>query len=405
MKLSFRTAYGLTLLLLGIVVGMILHRPAVVAQSPVSASPELPDVARLFSLGLSLPSREQEQAEFLTQLSLRHQESNPTLVPSLWLRYQDYLEKQGLTPEDYLLRLDVFLESIDKSALACDTESGFMSVWKVRKQVLAQRQTKVDSLTSALNEKLDALLEDVQAKSREGNRMEAIALAAERGEVIVATIRAVKTAWATDHQAMLSLEEKIECLLTEVLSVVTAQLSDLRKERDVEAAKDTSGNTSESVVGDASDEKGAYEALAHRIAQLRDRLDEADLPTWLSVFGEAKGVSLDKGGKSTSSENVGNSEAMLADVHTQIDRLLADVSRLQGLRYNLWSLKTIYRAQQSSNWDGLLGRIDVGLLQPTVSALYSTTYDSLIRDKTDPRTRIVAVQNILNGKKAALASF
>ena len=129
------------------------------------------------------------------------------------------------------------------------------------------------------------------------------------------------------------------------------------------------------------------------------------MPTWLSLLHEGKDTAPDKGTKSKRSEEAKKPESALTDAHKEIEQLLSDVTRLQGIRYNLWALRTIYRAQQSGNWDRLLGKIDVGLLQPTVSALYSTTYDSLIREKTDPRTRIVAVQNILNDKKAALSSF
>jgi hypothetical protein len=85
--------------------------------------------------------------------------------------------------------------------------------------------------------------------------------------------------------------------------------------------------------------------------------------------------------------------------------LEADVVRLQSLRYNLWALRSIYEAESSDNWDSILGRIDVGLLHPTVNALYSMTYDEQVRKVTDSGIRTRTVQNILNSKKQGLQSF
>jgi hypothetical protein len=47
----------------------------------------------------------------------------------------------------------------------------------------------------------------------------------------------------------------------------------------------------------------------------------------------------------------------------------------------------------------------VGLLHPTVNALYSITYDALVRKQTDPQVRTRMVQNILNSKKQVLSAF
>ena len=343
------------------------------------------------------------------------------MAPLLWSRYQEYLGKKKLAAEESVLRLSTYLDSIDKAAIASHTEAEFQAVWDVRNKVLEQRSAVIESLKSAIGNDLTKVVEQIRQLPDKDKHVEAIEKLSQVGEDVLPKLHAIKVAFPTGgpEAAVLPKEvtDKLAAAVKEVLSLVDNQVASLEKERDAESKEDSEGNAHDpGGDADATGEKknaspeettGRYEALARHIVGLRQLLDEADVQSWLAVMGnDNKEPNSPQQRPSTPpSPQLAECERLLADVQKKMESLSADVSRRQGLRYNLWALGVIYRAQQSSNWDGILGRIDVALLQPTVSALYSSTYDSLIKDKTDPRTRIVAVQNILNGKKIALSSF
>lgn len=343
------------------------------------------------------------------------------MAPLLWDRYHGYLDKKKLTAEESVLRLSTYLESIDKAAIASHTGAEFQTVWDVRTKVLEQRGAVIESLKSAIGNDLTKVVEQIRQLPDKDKHVEAINKLSQVGEDVLPKLHAIKVAFPTGGPvaAVLPKEvtDKLAAAVKEVLSLVGNQVAAMEKERDGEAKEDSEGNardpggdadtTGENKDASPEDKTGRYEALARRIVGLRLLLDEADVQSWLAIMGNENKEPNSPQQKLSTPPNpqLAECERLLAEAQKKMESLSADVSRRQGLRYNLWALGVIYRAQQSSSWDGILGRIDVGLLQPTVSALYSSTYDSLIKEKTDPRTRIVAVQNILNGKKIGLSSF
>jgi enamine deaminase RidA (YjgF/YER057c/UK114 family) len=331
------------------------------------------------------------------------------------------LEKQKLTPEECVLRLTTYLESVEKAALTAKNEVEFETVWDVRKSVIGKRNAAVESVKHEIGTDLNKAAQEIRQLAGKADHLAAIKQLSDVGGELLPKIQVIKVVFSSGQAGTDALPkavtEGVTAAVKEVLVVAEKQVAELEQNRDAEVKADSSGDTPEpggaadgpSAKKDAPLEErpGRYEALGHRLSELRQAMDDADVPTWLGVLsnsGKETKEHQEKSSKPATSQ-VTECEKMSANLQKRIESLSGDLSRLQGLRYNLWALRTIYRAESSPNWDGILGRIDVGLLQPTVGSRYSSTYETLIKDKTDPRTRIVAVQNVLNGKKIGLTSF
>ena len=375
----------------------------------------LNEIASLFEEGLK-EAAGSDRAELLTQMAIRLQDATPALTPLLWKRYADYLDKQNLAAEERVLRLTSYLESVDKAAVASHNKAEFESVWGIRTDVTEKRNAAAKAVLSEIKEELAKKAEAIQQKSEKGNRVDAIKALSSVSEDILPKLNAVKVAFQSvrpdSETAINEIIDKVAFAVNEVLSLAEKEVAALKQDRDKEKKADLTENVPEPAEIAATSEKkegvsdkpkaGRYEALLRRIVELHQALDEADLQSCLTAIQENKQAT---GPDASQDEQLAEYEKRFSDLQKQIEELSVDVPRRQGLRYNLWALSVIYRAQESGDWDGILGRIDVGLLQPTVNALYSSTYDSLIHKETDPRARVVTVQRILNSEKIGLPSF
>lgn len=98
-------------------------------------------------------------------------------------------------------------------------------------------------------------------------------------------------------------------------------------------------------------------------------------------------------------------ENQYAAILGELEQLNNRAAELQMLRYNLWALQTMYAAHGNAAWPEALGTIDFQWLQPSVSTLYSITYDEMLRKETTPSVRNVSVRALLLSPKTLPAQF
>jgi hypothetical protein len=362
------------------------------------------DARGLLREGLgAMAGGDEDRAEFLTQAAIRAQADHPITATDLWKEYGAYLDHSPkLTPYDRLARLSAYLDSVEASLLACRNTADFQAVWAVRKAVVNTRVTARSDLLAEANKDVSKVSAEIKTKAAT-DRRGALRLIASHADQLKPRLLIVFATAAGATQSSEADSGPLRDMLNEAIGLATSEVESLKKRRDDAAALDAKGTAVE-----PSPKYGEYEGIFRDASDLASALEAADLHSWGLIVMPGK-----DGKAATKAQGIGTSahkedsgpDATLARVVTDLDQLRTDLARLQGIRYNLWALRTIYGAESTDNWDSALGQIDVGLLHPTVNALYSITYDTLVRKQTDPQIRARIVQNILNSKKQALPAF
>jgi len=91
----------------------------------------------------------------------------------------------------------------------------------------------------------------------------------------------------------------------------------------------------------------------------------------------------------------------------RLQELRSGIMRSVRIRYNMWAVKQIYQASTIAGPRGCtaLGRIDNGLLDPSVSALYSMAESQVFQSIDDPSQRHIQVRKMLLTEPVRLDAF
>jgi hypothetical protein len=366
------------------------------------------DPAALLHAGLqSLAEGDEDRAEFLTQAALRSQPDHLKFVPGLWREYKAYLDTSKLTPYDRLARLSAYLDGVDAALLSSRNMTDFQEVWAVRQAVVDTRARSRADLVAEVVHDISDLTTDLKKAAASHDSRGVFGLIASRADLLKPRALIVLATGADNAQSAKSTSDALHEMLAEAVGIAISEINVLKKRTELAAAIDIKGDS----VDPASPEKqfGDFEKIVRDARDLANALESADIHSWILMVmpgKESKGsTKMSREIGVTTTKNDGGLDAELARTLASLDQLQAEVARLQGVRYNLWALRSIYGAESNDNWDSVLGRIEVGLLHPTVNALYSITYDTLVRKQIDPQIRARMVQNILNSKKQALSAF
>ena len=352
----------------------------------------------------SLKEGEGDRAEFLIQAALQSQAKIPSTASGLWKEYKDYLDSNPkLDAYDRLTRLSSYLNRVEGTLVACSNLLDFQVVWEVRKHLLDEKSVSHESLLNEALKKVKALTSNLKGEIESKRSLAVFSLIGSQSDQLKASALLVLTTESTKPIATNKVAESIRELLNVVIASATNDVATINKRVESAAKNDKKGDSVD------PDKLGVFEKISQDIQKLALSIESADLPTWILMTTPVK-VKNEKTKEELKTSSLGNPPEnplviSSTQINTSLSQLQGEVARLQGVRYNLWALRTIYGAESSENWDIELGQIDLGLLHPTVSALYSITYDTLLRKQTDPLIRAGMVRAILNSKKMVLSEF
>ncbi len=95
----------------------------------------------------------------------------------------------------------------------------------------------------------------------------------------------------------------------------------------------------------------------------------------------------------------------LADFEQQLSTTGADLTKLQLTLYNLWAIRQIYAAEDTTEWTVYLGSVDRGVLHPSVAAMWNLVHDRRFAEVQDRAVRPAEVRRLLTAKPVALERF
>lgn len=353
----------------------------------------------------SLKDGDEDRAEFLIQTAIQGQAKFPLLAPDLWKEYKGFLNSNPkLEPHDKIARLSIYLTSLEECLEACLNTKDFQVVWEVRNDLLKEKSGSHDALVKDVLFKIDTLKDNIRNPAISKGTSELFPLIAFQSDKLKKLAAICFATAAPNSKETDKVAKSISEMLNEAL-VLT--------KKDVETIKGRKNSVEniikkdESVIDPASskDKMGLLEKINRDTQELASAIETAEFPSWIQMAN----LIVSKTDSQKNEPKISQSENLLDDSYSKIifslNQVQGETVRLQGICYNLWALRAIYGAESSQNWDAELGQIDLGLLHPTVNALYSITYDALIRKHKDPQIRTRMVQNILNSKKVTLSEF
>lgn len=340
------------------------------------------DPEDLFEQGaIAFQAGQLDRADLLTQAALRAQSHHPSTANAVWNKFRPFLDKATKGPRDRLERLLVYRTSVETAMLDCGNVADFEQLWAVRNKVAGE----IDKARSELAKTIQVGLVKYQTEAVGKKLPDQLAtFAASSGELepqLVVLLATKPTDISASKDADLDLSG-VTGIAQGLLDRTILEVQQLEKK-----AEEIRGRTSSGGAVEKSDALGLCEQLLQDIQTLSRVLQQAQLNRWLT-------------NRTTKPQ-----KETTAGVVQRLALLYGEVAKLQQLRYNIWALQRISAAETVGNWDTFLGEIDTGRLEPTVHAIYSSTYETRIRQRDDPQVRAKTIQSILAGRKITPAAF
>jgi hypothetical protein len=133
--------------------------------------------------------------------------------------------------------------------------------------------------------------------------------------------------------------------------------------------------------------RGEYANLTEKLQKFHEDLKSMDLESLLILAPDPTQAS------------------RLEELYSDVAGCLTRVQELQQAKYNLWAIQQIHTAEEVPGWPERLGQIDVRLLHPTVSALYSMAYEARMKSLDDRQQRPQAVRRLIQQPKVVIEQF
>lgn len=329
-----------------------------------------------------------EQAELLEQIALGKMSNDPARIPNNWQILQSNISEHSQDAFADLSRLEAFDRSVRASLLRCASLAEFDVGWRVhlsiayllhlkRAELQGEVAAKLENLKSQCNETMFAQSVESFLSTMESASDGQVPLEA---RLVAALPRPV--AGASSDTVRSKLAELFRLLLKQAKSDYDSINKDVLEQHGRDKANEELAPATQS-------SQGAYQRLFERLARLQDSLEAADLDRWL-LFTNDQQLS-----------------ASVDPLRQSISQLAQRAFELQRSRYNLWALMQIHTAEESGDWPQRLGQVDIHLLHPTVSALYSMVYNRRIKESAeeDRHKRGNFVRLLLNQNKVRLGQF
>ncbi len=344
-------------------------------------------------------AKEGEKAAQLEEMAFVRMRRSPSDVPAVWQLLKSKMERLG-SPADHASRLDVFMSEVRGALSECQTISEFSTVWNVLKEIEVAAQKTHASLHVLALQELTQATQGIAGPSTSFEddvtaliSMRSSAPSNTNDQALAFVLSSSLADWdeedapADKTQAP---DATLERFRGAVAGLVTSVLGKgdafLRSELDrlaQEAAKDKRGEAIDPAPGMGG---GTYHRAIAAFEQLQIDVEAADLACW-SLIAHA------------------DFSEQIETIGTRLAELSWQATGLQALRYNIWALRQIRLAETALSWPDILGSIDLQNLDPSVSSLYSLTYDDLIRKESDPLRRDVCVRTLLSQEKIRQEQF
>ncbi len=350
---------------------------------------------------LRLESENQnEKADLLESLAFAQMRRDPTQVPAMWLVVKDRIYELKDNPEEQMSRLDAFATEVRASLPECPSLNIFNAAWEVLEAIekadadakvtlcksaqsqLASLQEKSAGPSTSFADDLTMLFSLINPSVTGGSNpgLESIlssVLGAEQDEIGGHGID------LTPNPDFQQLQKQMSDVLLAILGKGKALLEQQNVILADEAQKDTKG---ESVEPTSTNPGGYYQQVMTNCESIQKQIEVSGISRWSGIVE-------------------GNLSEELENIATGMMSLGSKAAELQVVRYNVWALRQMHMTESAQSWPDILGVVDLRALDPSVSSVYSLTYENLIRKETDPMRRDNLIRTLLSKEKVRLEQF
>jgi hypothetical protein len=298
----------------------------------------------------------------------------PDAAPLIFAVLDSYAAK--FTPRAQYLLWDTFLENLETALLKSRDVNHLRTNWSIRQRAIEEQTEAITVWVENTTKKLDEYkqtvekipLNDISLPDTEIQESLEFLLGGEESVTVDKSVLNEKTK---------SIAELIDSKLADIVKKFEADV-ETEKKRDLTDSVSPIPDEANSKERSKVWKKGRYQEL------LDDAMPIIQLQNNPAITFWAAYIPADKE-DSSFIEKVG--------------KAYQDISRLQRLRYNLWSVRLL--SVDSTAFQFSL--IDTGLLEPSVNALYSQRESELISSRPNERER--AIREILTREKISLSAF
>lgn len=353
------------------------------------------DVVGMFEEGFRLIDQEEsntfeaEKGKTIIRAALEQLILHPEFAAKIKKVFEKHVDKDPISRYgDW----DILQKSLDDSLIHCKNTAVFDAAWKVRLEIIEQKQKAIVESVNNLMPKLNTFHEQINGIEASNIQFFDAFKKIEKpyaDENIRETILALLYEVDTETQSMRESKNPLEKLREKVTAIAkllndkrTNALQSLLKRLDTEKQKD---NDSETPLLDpkkkdgTADEwlSGAYQKIAEDAASFSEASDHSAVDRW-TFF--------------------------LPDVSTQnqLGVILIEAKRLQHIRYNLWVTAWLFHGMSFE--DFVL--INPDLLVPTVAAKYLEEQDKHLKvGEVEAYVRESRIRQLLRTPKVGLHAF
>lgn len=341
--------------------------------------------------GLRLSDDDPKRSDMLIQIALDQQPMYPGSVQTMWPIIRGHVEQME-ADRDRVAALTIYLDSVTDAIRSCHNIELVQRLWTLKTEVETERRKYLEGWRSTLDDELKQFLSEVKSGGLEAitsrHRSSDNSSVAEEPDLYgeIEAFEALATPLGIAPPNTLGqIPDAVSDAVSEAIREIEVDLESQRQAVKTEkleparAADDAPISTGE----------GPCEALLWRAMTAMEDVNSRNVLFWLSRGRTAPEDAVQGGA-----------------LHAQrLGECIKGIKELQTVAYNLWALRQIHAAGEVTMWSDYLGAIDVGLLHPSVHAMYSQVSDSRLNRAQDSSSRLAAMAILLNKEKIPLKAF
>ena len=325
-----------------------------------------------------------------------HQSQYPAVVPKIWAMTKDWAATLPL--DRRYLTLTLYLQSVNDAIDSCKMPDDFDLLWQVRKQVTSLIEEVEQNRITSLSRELEKLIKEVNDKGVEQCLLSADSL--KNHEDVRAK---VETLSESSDDLPKAIRDHLQTVRKAVSSWFDNRVVAIEKRYTTERHRDAYAE------GEIAPENGAEKNIRKR-GQYAQLLADVELVWAKRMSPEAQfwmQSTLNTTANARGDSPPEDVKEKSRSFDQRLNKLRSDIIRSVRIRYNMWAVKQIYQAGRIAAPQGCeaLGRIDNGLLDPSVSALYSTTESQVLNSIRDAFQLTVQVRKMLLIEPVGLDAF
>ena len=387
-----------------------------------TAHPSFPDQflrsADKLSLQTDWPAR--HKRELLAEAAARRQIDLPTSSVKLWEEFQQTLTSSSHpnAGSEQLGKLVGFQDQLEAALINCHEVSDFDRVWDVwlavERQIGSLRETLLDQLAKSLSDLPDVPKDTSMAQFEQA--IQAYSAFTQQSQPSVIILLATASPDAPVDAGLQAISARARDLQKAAKTVVEGEEKQLLELQDeLTGTSGGSGTASKKAVRiepgpllqkDQEPVLGKCALKIDELAHLEELFQEADLESWAALKRLPDHSTPEATGSKTRARPESSDEGTNA-VLGALAGAQQTAFKVQQAAYNLWALREIQTADTTveESWPGHLARIDPGLLEPPVAALYTSVYSRRIEEFKEGSRRADVVGQFLSSKKVRLSEF